>query len=253
MADSTISIRANIIGEGGMDICSSKLDPFAEFTVPTTPCLHFEDGWFGWRYWEGYDFRCHLFLDGVTDKNLLRDNLYLFKSKDSGLRNAILNNGVGIRNTVPNDKIREWAKVNGEFNHNNVNMEVLTMEEWMGAQGFNDFLDSVAINETDIPNIGERGLKLILDDRFESDYYYGFVYIDADTNVRSFSDVFYRAKEYKFIIHNIDNNGLICNYRLADTMGHPDPYNWKYYNPGNPDGDDVIVFDNGFKLFSGRL
>lgn len=255
MADSTISIRANIIGgEKGMDTCSSKLDPFAEFTVPTTPCLHFEDGWFGWRsYNDIYYFRCHLFLDGVTDKNLLRDNLYLFKSKDSGLRNAILNNGVGIRNTVPNDKIREWAKVNGEFNHNNVNMEVLTMEEWIGIEKIDDFLDSGNISETDIPNIGERGLKLILDDRFESDYYYGFVYIDADTNVRSFSDVFYRdvqiSSSPKYNDNLIGNNKIICNYRWAEFNGKPEePYYWNYYASGYWTRN-VVVFDNGFKLF----
>ena len=256
MADSTISIRADIIGgENGMDTCSSKLDPFAEFTVPTTPCLHFEDGWFGWRSWEKrYDFRCHLFLDGVTDRNLLRDNLYLFKSEDKGLRNAILNNENGIRNTVPNDKIREWAKVNGVFNHNDVNMEVLTMEEWIGIETIDDFLDSGNISEVDIPNIGERGLKLILDDRFESDYYYGFVYIDADTNVRSFSDVFYRAKEYNFIIYNAGENGQICEFRLAKSKGDPDaPYSWEYHSPGDYKDCDVIVFDNGFKLFSSEL
>lgn len=258
MIDSTISIRANIIGgETGMDICSSKLDSFAEFTVPTTPCLHFEDGWFGWRSYEyHYDFRCHLILDGVTDKNLLRDNLYLFKSKDSGLRNAILNNGNGIRNTVTNDEIREWAKRDGEFNHNGVNMEVLTMEKWI--ENFNSFLDSGSIYDMDVPNIGERGLKLILDDRFDSSYYYGFVYIDADTNVRSFSDVFYRDNKIlptspKYNNQFIGDNRIICNYQWAKCNSKPnEPYLWNYYTSGGF-ARDVVVFDNGFKLFYKNL
>lgn len=254
MADSTISIRANIVGGvKGMGICSSKLDPFAEFTVPTTPCLHFEDGWFGWQYWEGtYDFRCHLILDGVTDKNLLRDNLYLFKSTDPNLRNAILNNNIGIRNIVTNDTIREWAKGNGEFNYNSVNMEVLTMEKWMGTEGFENFLEGVY--EKDVPTIGERGLMLILDGIFAPSYYYGLVYIDADTNVRSFSDVFYRDEkilpQYKLNNNFIGENQKICNYLWAKSKGNPNaPYDWDYYGPEGRLGCDVVVFDNGFKLF----
>lgn len=253
MIDSTISIRADIIGDDdGMDICSSKLDPFAEFTVPTTPCLHFEDGWFGWRHYQGdYGFRCHLILDGVTDKNLLRDNLYLFRSKDSDLRNAILNNENGIRNTVTNDTIREWAKGNGEFNHN---MEVLTMEKWMGTEGFDNFLENESVRETDIPNIGERGLMLILDGQFEPDYYYGLVYIDVDTNVRSFSDVFYRdeniKEDYKYTDPEMGNNRQICKNRWAYSKGNNDkPYDWDYLERWDT-SYDVVVFDNGFKLFS---
>ena len=260
MMDSTISIRANIMidSKDGMEICSSMLDPFAEFTVPTTPCLHFEDGWFGWRNYDWkYYFRCHLIIDGVTDKNLLRDNLYLFKSTDSNLRNAILNNENGIRNTVTNDEIREGAKSNGEFNHNGVNMEVLTMEEWMGTEDFNTFLDSNDIYEMDVPNIGERGLKLLLDNKFESDYYYGFVYIDADTNVRSFSDIFYRDRDgqipqgAKYNDNYIGNNKIICKYFWANSKGNRNaPYDWDYFENGDT-GRDVVVFDNGFKLFSG--
>ena len=247
-----------IDSKDGMEICSSMLDPFAEFTVPTTPCLHFEDGWFGWRDRGGtYGFRCNLIIDGVTDKDLLRDNLYLFKSKDSNLRNAILNNENGIRNTVTNDEIREGAKSNGEFNHNGVNMEVLTMEEWMGTEKFNAFLDSNDIYEMDVPNIGERGLKLLLDNRFESDYYYGFVYIDADTNVRSFSDIFYRdrdgqiSQDAKYNDNYIGNNKIICKYFWANSKGNRNaPYDWDYFENGDT-GRDVVVFDNGFKLFSG--
>ena len=259
MMDSTISIRANIMidSKDGMEICSSMLDPFAEFTVPTTPCLHFEDGWFGWRDRGGtYGFRCNLIIDGVTDKDLLRDNLYLFKSKDSGLRNAILNNKDGIRNTVPNDKIRELAEGDGEFNHNGVNVKVLTMEKWMmGTGGIDNFLDGSDIEEMDVPNIGERGLKLLLDDRFESDYYYGFVYIDADTNVRSFSDVFYRDRDGqisskpKYNDNFIGDNKIICNYRWAEFNSKPEePYYWNYYVSGSLTRN-VVVFDNGFKLF----
>ena len=246
-----------IDSKDGMEICSSMLDPFAEFTVPTTPCLHFEDGWFGWRDRGGtYGFRCNLIIDGVTDKDLLRDNLYLFKSKDSGLRNAILNNKDGIRNTVPNDKIRELAEGDGEFNHNGVNVKVLTMEKWMmGTGGIDNFLDGSDIEEMDVPNIGERGLKLLLDDRFESDYYYGFVYIDADTNVRSFSDVFYRDRDGqisskpKYNDNFIGDNKIICNYRWAEFNSKPEePYYWNYYVSGSLTRN-VVVFDNGFKLF----